>query len=109
MYKKEARDHFDELLSKIQHDVVHAIYHMVPIATGDQLPKPRSSDINVTAGRGAPARVKTSREARRQQSVMADVVGDHGREPVVAGKAKVGRNEPCPCGAGKKYKKCHGA
>jgi preprotein translocase subunit SecA len=27
---------------------------------------------------------------------------------VVAG-AKVGRNDPCPCGSGKKYKKCHGA
>jgi preprotein translocase subunit SecA len=28
---------------------------------------------------------------------------------VVRGSAKVGRNDPCPCGSGKKYKKCHGA
>jgi uncharacterized protein YecA (UPF0149 family) len=27
----------------------------------------------------------------------------------VRGQAKVGRNDPCPCGSGKKYKKCHGA
>ena len=28
---------------------------------------------------------------------------------VTRGQARVGRNEPCPCGSGKKYKKCHGA
>jgi preprotein translocase subunit SecA len=30
------------------------------------------------------------------------------REPFVRGARKVGRNEPCPCGSGKKYKQCHG-
>ncbi|MCB1611648.1 MAG: SEC-C domain-containing protein, partial [Xanthomonadales bacterium] len=29
-------------------------------------------------------------------------------EPIVRGSAKVGRNDPCPCGSGKKYKACHG-
>ncbi|MGC1729949.1 MAG: SEC-C metal-binding domain-containing protein, partial [Steroidobacteraceae bacterium] len=29
--------------------------------------------------------------------------------PFVRGERKVGRNEPCPCGSGKKYKHCHGA
>jgi uncharacterized protein YecA (UPF0149 family) len=29
-------------------------------------------------------------------------------EEVVSGKEKIGRNDPCPCGSGKKYKKCHG-
>ena len=31
------------------------------------------------------------------------------REPIVREEAKVGRNDPCPCGSGRKYKKCHGA
>jgi preprotein translocase subunit SecA len=31
------------------------------------------------------------------------------QQPVVRVDQKVGRNEPCPCGSGKKYKKCHGA
>ena len=38
--------------------------------------------------------------------------GDHhhaGAEPVRRSGPKVGRNDPCPCGSGKKYKKCHGA
>jgi len=30
------------------------------------------------------------------------------RQPIVLGE-KIGRNDPCPCGSGKKYKKCHGA
>jgi hypothetical protein len=36
---------------------------------------------------------------------------DHGspQEPVRNAEPKIGRNDPCPCGSGKKYKKCHGA
>jgi preprotein translocase subunit SecA len=34
---------------------------------------------------------------------------DSGGTKTVAAGAKVGRNDPCPCGSGKKYKKCHGA
>jgi uncharacterized protein YecA (UPF0149 family) len=30
-------------------------------------------------------------------------------KPMVRSEPKVGRNDPCPCGSGKKYKKCHGA
>ena len=110
MYKKEARDHFDELLAKIQRDVVHAIYHMVPVPAGQTPTKGTGANgAQTTAGRGAPARAHAARAARGQKTVMAGVVGDHGREAVPAGKTKVGRNEPCPCGSGKKYKKCHGA
>ena len=31
------------------------------------------------------------------------------RQPVYRTEPKIGRNDPCPCGSGKKYKKCHGA
>ncbi|NIU63627.1 MAG: zinc chelation protein SecC [Pseudomonas stutzeri] len=34
---------------------------------------------------------------------------NHGHEPVRNPLKDVGRNDPCPCGSGKKYKKCHGA
>ena len=38
------------------------------------------------------------------------VVSEHGQavEPFVRDGSKVGRNDPCPCGSGKKYKHCHG-
>jgi uncharacterized protein YecA (UPF0149 family) len=38
-----------------------------------------------------------------------DCAHDHApQEPVRRAEAKVGRNDPCPCGSGRKYKKCHG-
>jgi len=40
---------------------------------------------------------------------MAGSNGGSSPQQVVRGGAKVGRNDPCPCGSGKKYKKCHGA
>ena len=104
MYKKEARDHFDDLLAKIRHDVVHAIYHMAPVPAG---PAGRSGATN--GAQAAPARLKAARAARESKSVMAGVVGDHGRGARGSGGGKVGRNQRCPCGSGKKYKRCHGA
>jgi preprotein translocase subunit SecA len=49
---------------------------------------------------------KKEREMEALQFVGGD--GSTGGTPVVTG-AKTGRNDPCPCGSGKKYKKCHGA
>jgi preprotein translocase subunit SecA len=51
-----------------------------------------------------------AQETRRrpQRLVMNRGEGDEPKKPVKAEK-KVGRNDPCPCGSGKKYKKCHGA
>ncbi len=107
MYKKEAREQFDELLAKIQHDVVHSIYHMVPAPATSPVKRTGANGAQGTAGRGAA--VQAGQAMRGQKSVMANAVGNHGGEAVPVGKAKVGRNEPCPCGSGKKYKKCHGA
>ena len=78
-YKVEAADMFDNLLAAIHHDVVYAIYH-----------------------------VELRQEpARRPQQMMTNRDEEGGKQPVRAGK-KVGRNDPCPCGSGRKYKKCHG-
>jgi preprotein translocase subunit SecA len=107
MYKKEAREHFDELLAKIQHDVVHAIYHMVPAPAGSAVKPTGANGAQATAGRGAA--VQAGQAMRGQKSVMASAVGNHGGEAVPVGRAKVGRNQACPCGSSKKYKKCHGA
>jgi preprotein translocase subunit SecA len=77
----------------------------------------------ITGGRGGngrpPRQVATSvdeieetfqRKKKREleQARMAGA-GDMQVQQVVRSAAKVGRNDPCPCGSGKKYKKCHGA
>jgi len=80
-YKVESASMFDELLATIQHDVVYLLFHVEPRAQ-EEPPQRR-----------APA-MTTNRE-------------EDTRQPVKAGR-RVGRNDPCPCGSGQKYKRCHG-
>jgi preprotein translocase subunit SecA len=51
---------------------------------------------------------KKQRELEQARSVSSSSAASNGNAPRVTG-TKVGRNDPCPCGSGKKYKKCHGA
>ena len=97
MYKKEAHQQFDDLLGRIQHDIVHTIYHMVPVQNGASRSGQR--------GRAVQAKAVASRP-----SVMAGVLGMATASAGGANSArKVGRNDSCPCGSAKKYKRCHGA
>ncbi len=80
-YKKEAHEMYQDLLATIQHDIVNRIFRPVEIRT--QRPRP-------------------VREMRTSSG------GGETRRPVKAVDKKVGRNDPCPCGSGKKYKHCHG-
>ncbi len=80
-YKGEAYRMFQELMNGIKHNVVLMIYH------------------SALQRRAAPAQPqKTS--INRGEEMQAQT-------PPTPGK-KIGRNDPCPCGSGKKYKRCHG-
>jgi preprotein translocase subunit SecA len=79
IYKQEGHAMFQSLLHDIRHDVVHTIYKVSIVKQG--APAPASSPM--------------AEAARR-------------KEPAMVAK-KVGRNDPCPCGSGKKYKKCCGS
>ncbi|MBI4339401.1 MAG: preprotein translocase subunit SecA, partial [Chloroflexi bacterium] len=100
MYKKEARDLFDQLLERIQHDIVHMIYHLVPVQQG-QAPPPTPGQI-----------ARAARESGvSSPTVMAGALGNTRERQLQGsdGHRKLGRNAPCYCGSGKKYKRCHGA
>ncbi len=86
MYKTEGSRMFQELLDRIQRDIVHAIYQVSL----------------------SPARETRKSSAQERSSPMAAVSGRQKNALPVGGR-KTGRNEPCPCGSGKKYKRCHGA
>jgi preprotein translocase subunit SecA len=84
---------------------------------GPEVPAQHSGDGN---GRRPPRLVSTSadeleeafmRRKRREleQARMAGAGDTQQVQQVVRGQEKVGRNDPCPCGSGKKFKKCHGA
>jgi preprotein translocase subunit SecA len=99
-FKIEAYKMFDELKSTIRHDVTHTIFR---VTVQQQPAAPRPVARNVTEGRAA---------VGGTEPVAADAGDGNGRgatrEPARAGP-KIGRNDPCWCGSGKKYKKCHGA
>jgi len=82
-YKVEAADMFDRLMAEIRNNIVYRIFHYdIQLQPPTPSPKPRQMVTNHDEEEGA-------------------------RKPVKAG-AKTGRNDPCPCGSGRKFKKCHG-
>ena len=91
-YKREGYKQFEILLSTIQHDVAHTIFHVGIVRKEASQTQPTHQKI-------------TSPMAQ----VIASGSGSNkpGQRPKVGGK-KIGRNDPCPCGSGKKYKHCHG-
>jgi preprotein translocase subunit SecA len=136
-YKKESFDMFEAMLQRFQEDTVRYLYLMQILerppepgvggppsggpagqGPGDSgVPVHRDGDGN---GRRPPRMVSTSadeleeafmRRKRREleQARMAGAGDAQQVQQVVRSQEKVGRNDPCPCGSGKKYKKCHGA
>ena len=103
-FKIEAYRMFDELKSTIRHDVTHTIFR---VSLQTQPAQPRPVARNVTEGRAA---VEGTAPVQASGGGAGNGQGNGGgaREPARTGP-KLGRNELCWCGSGKKYKKCHGA
>jgi preprotein translocase subunit SecA len=89
-YRREAFDMFEELTQAIREEFVRYIFR-VELVRKDEPSRPR------------PQRVVTSR------GEADEAAGAPGAAGAQAKSGKVPRNAPCPCGSGKKYKKCHGA
>jgi preprotein translocase subunit SecA len=83
-YKREGYEQFQTLLETIRHDVAHTIFHV---------------------------EIKKREDQEREQTPMAKVAvasGGGGSQKMKSDGHKTGRNAPCPCGSGKKYKHCCG-
>jgi len=127
-FKKEAFILFEDMMTRIDNETVRYLFH-VQIQQGEPPPEQRqprpelSRTLAAAPAAAAAARVEEApqrlpdfaraleRKQERQQKDLQYQTGPAQAEapkPVRAG-AKVGRNDPCPCGSGKKYKKCHGA
>jgi len=138
-YKRESFDMFEAMMLRFQEDTARFLFRMQivgpdgepyteapklertvpaapPVASAAQLPPPQSHSAPIPV----PTRVPTTtidalekefeRKKQRELSAarMAGAAGSSEPTQRNAG-SKVGRNDPCPCGSGKKYKKCHGA
>jgi preprotein translocase subunit SecA len=95
MYKKSARDQFDSLLNQIQHDISRSIFHVDVANRSSHSTNKIKTPVNQTNSNRAAGSINH----KSQQS----------SQPIrsLSGKQKIGRNDSCPCGSGKKYKKCH--
>jgi preprotein translocase subunit SecA len=124
-YKKESFELFTAMMDRIEDESVRYLYFLqVSTGSGPVLPFPAEEEEEAEAPRPDPSEqqreaAKNSMEdftrniQRKKEKEMAELQfvggdGSTGPKQVVAGQ-KVGRNDPCPCGSGKKYKKCHGA
>ena len=127
-YKKESFDMFEAMLQRFQEDTVRYLYLMQILERPPDAPPPSGQSPELAAaaphdgdGNGRrPRMVSTSadeleeafmRRKRREleQARMAGAGDAQQVQQVVRSQEKVGRNDPCPCGSGKKFKKCHGA
>ncbi len=94
-YKKESFDLFQALMERIQDRVVKYLWRMEIVVE-------REEEEQARAQRSLPP-------PKPKQQPMFFSSGSAEPQTVKRKEAKVGRNDPCPCGSGKKYKKCHGA
>ena len=138
-YKRESYDMFEDMMQRFQEETVRYLYLMqvmerppdagaAPLGVGSQDSQAQGPDTGtpsvVTGGRGGngrpPRQVATSvdeleeafqRKKKREleQARMAGAGDMQTVQQVVRAGDKIGRNDPCPCGSGKKYKKCCGA
>ena len=135
-YKKESYTLFQDMMDRIEDETVRYLYFLrfeqnpgaLPFANED-------SEYEEEEGAEEQRKLEVARQVEEQQRLAAqsavqdmtrNIQKQHERElkelqfagtngsgtakqTVVNGAPKVGRNDPCPCGSGKKYKKCHGA
>jgi len=103
-YKREAFELFGQLLDAVKNEVTKSLL-TVQVQSGEQLEQ-AAEDLEQRAERIANVTYSAPTETGEvQTTVDLATVGLHGSHPVVP---RVGRNDPCPCGSGKKYKHCHG-
>ncbi len=103
-YKREAFDMFVVMLGTINKEVLQIVFRAFP-AVAEEIPQRRT------------ARMPRRDQMQLQHDSAAGLGMQANREPAAQGQIKhkpvrvaekVGRNDPCPCGSGKKYKNCHG-
>ncbi len=97
-YKREAFEMFVSMLENIKHDVI-SFLSMVQVRAEEDV-------------EAAEQQHKQPQDMKFNHASAPDALGnkpaDDRLTPFVRGQRKIGRNEPCPCGSGKKYKQCHG-
>jgi preprotein translocase subunit SecA len=88
MFKHEGHQMFQNLLEHMQHDIVHTVFRV------GLMSQPVTRRVQSNQSIETPISAVATREKQAQATTI--------------NSNKVGRNDPCHCGSGKKYKRCHG-
>ncbi len=106
-YKKESFELFTLMKERIEDQTVQYIFRLQPIV---RRAEEEEAPIAVGEGRTRPVGLPSRRNPQANYSYGAAASGGHDAkvETVHRQAPKVGRNDPCPCGSGRKFKKCHG-
>ena len=124
-YKKESFELFQDMKTRVDEETVKLLWRLRPIIDEDGMPPPVARRVPARPRTplilSGPAEEPISAFAGATRSAVATPVAPPpNRQPARVGgddaivktvrrdEPKVGRNNPCPCGSGKKYKKCHG-
>jgi preprotein translocase subunit SecA len=91
-YKRESYEMFSSMREHIEDEIVKLLFHLHPVDEAEQ------------------RRVQERKAQQRERQLVFSAPPKTPPAPVVkSAGAKVGRNETCPCGSGKKFKRCHGS
>ncbi|HMD34768.1 MAG TPA: SEC-C metal-binding domain-containing protein, partial [Vicinamibacterales bacterium] len=118
-YKKESFAMFQAMKDRVDGEIVNWMWRLQPVLTQEGAPPPAPvrrprTPLTLSGGSETPSpfgapRPQPQAAGRGGQNQPPRVGGDDVIKTVRRDVPKVGRNDPCPCGSGKKYKKCHGA
>lgn len=106
-YKREAFELFSHLMENVRSTIVHTIFR-VQAAPASQAQTEERSNLQF---KGASDEVEQFGAAKKMQNSggSSQQKEEVKQKPIINKDKSIGRNDPCPCGSGKKYKKCCGA
>jgi len=100
-YKNEAFTMFERLIGAFDSEIIHRIFKVqVQLAPSSQNPTPAKRDLAPPDNQNLQSPIAQAAKRMQTNAPRTSVA-----QPVVV--KKLGRNDPCPCGSGKKWKKCH--
>ncbi|MGR5519140.1 preprotein translocase subunit SecA [Vibrio sp. PNB22_4_2] len=104
-YKRESFELFEGLLEALKTDVITVLSR---VRVQQQEEVERMEEQRRAQAEEAARRAQAQHAAAQNPLVEDEAAAEGSNQPMVRDERKVGRNEPCPCGSGKKYKQCHG-
>ena len=103
-YRFEGGEMFDEMIAQIKLEVAKIMLHVVKSSK----PAQRESRVNITNASLDKSAINAMNVEGESNTPKTNQASTEKAKPVVNEGPKVGRNDPCPCGSGKKYKQCCG-